>query len=345
MPPSATRRSFLTVLAAATGAGAAGRTAAGTAPPPGPRRIARLAQTPPLGWNSFDSYGVYLHEKAALANVEAMARKLKPFGYEYFVVDNGWFGEYKLVPGTLYPAEKHASDVRINEFGLLQPSRTYFPHGLQPVIDRAHELGLKFGVHLMRGIPRKAVEMNLPIQGTRHHARDIADTSSICRWCHYNYGVDMSKPGAQQFYNSLVNQLAAWGIDFIKADDLVPYPKEILGFANAIEQCGRDIVFSLSPGGPAQRKNLVYYRRANMVRITSDVWDRREDLDKGFAAWKKFQGTAYPGFWPDLDMIPFGKLLLMSPEKYAGTGSASLAGRGHTRWCELNKDQQRTFIT
>ena len=111
-------------------------------------RISKLAPVPPLGWNSFDSYGVYLDEEAAMANVEAMASKLRPFGYEYFVIDNGWFGEYELVPGTKYPAEKHASDVRINEYGLLQPSRTYFPNGLRRIIDRAHELGLKLGVHL-----------------------------------------------------------------------------------------------------------------------------------------------------------------------------------------------------
>ena len=101
------------------------------------RDISHLAQKPPMGWNSFDSYGVYLHEKAAFANAEAMAKKLKPFGYEYFVVDNGWFGEYKMIPGTIYAAEKHASDVKINEYGLLQPSDTYFPNGLKLLIDKS----------------------------------------------------------------------------------------------------------------------------------------------------------------------------------------------------------------
>jgi alpha-galactosidase len=317
--------------------------AAASAAMPG---IAELAPKPPLGWNSFDSYGVYLTEEAAVANVRAMAKKLKPSGYEYFVIDNGWFGEYKLIPGTRYPAEKHASDVNLNEYGLLQPSKTYFPHGLRPIIELAHGAGLKFGVHLMRGIPRKAVQLNLPVKGTKYRARDIANTQSICKWCPYNYGVDMDKPGAQQFYNSLINQLAGWGIDFIKADDIVPFPKEIAGVANAIEQCGRPMVFSLSPGGAVDMQHLSYYRRANMLRTTGDVWDRREDLDKGFAAWKKFQGTARPGFWPDLDMIPFGQLLLMSPKR-EGTKEADvkLAGYGNTRWCQLTEDQKQTFIT
>ena len=146
---------------------------------------ADLAPAPPMGWNSFDSYGVYLHEQAALANVEAMAEKLKPFGYEYYVVDNGWFGEYKLQPGTLYPAEKHAHDVNLNKFGHFMPSKVYFPNGIKPIADRCHALGLKFGVHLMRGIPRKAYEMNLPIKGTAYTARDVAitDPALNCKWC------------------------------------------------------------------------------------------------------------------------------------------------------------------
>jgi alpha-galactosidase len=307
--------------------------------------IRSIVQRPPMGWNSFDSYGGYLNESAAMANLKALEATLKPAGYEYFVIDSGWFGEYKLVPGTRYPAEKHASDVRLNQYGILQPSRTHFPGGFEPIAEYAHKAGLKFGLHLMRGIPRKAVELNLPVQGTKIRARDIADTNSICPWCPYNYGVDMSKPGAQAFYTSVVHQLARWGVDLIKADDIVPYPREILALANAIEEVGRKITLSLSPGNKAYLCNLPYYRRGNMLRITSDMWDRRSDLAKGFDAWTRFSGTACPGFWPDLDMIPFGQLLLMSPKQLADKGNPKLAGFGYRRWCQFTPDQQYTFIT
>lgn len=303
-----------------------------------------LAGTPPRGWNSFDSYGVYLHERAAFDNMKAMAEKLKPFGYEYFVVDNGWFGEYRLQEGTMYPAEKHASDIHIDGYGLLQPSKTYFPNGLKPLIDSCHRLGLKFGVHLMRGIPRKAVERNTPIKGTEFRARDIADTVNVCQWCRYNYGVDMDKPGAQEFYNSLVDQLAAWGVDFIKADDIVPYPREVAALAEAVARCGRPMVLSLSPGDHVPVESMEALKRGNMLRVTPDIWDERGDLDKGFAAWRKWQGRGHAGFWPDLDMIPFGRLQLMSPPSVAGT-DVLLAGRGHTRHSLLTSDQMRTFIT
>jgi len=310
------------------------------------RKISDLISAPPMGWNSFNSYGVYLHEDAALANIEEMAKTYLPYGYEYFVIDGGWFGEYKLIPGTRYPDEKHASDVHINENGLVQPSKCYFPNGLKRLIDHAHMLGLKFGIHLMRGIPRKAVELNLPVKGTKFHARDIADVNSTCVWCHYNYGVDMKKPGAQEYYNSLVNQLADWDLDFIKADDLIPYPLEIIGFANAIENCKRDIVFSLSPGGHVKFSHLPYYQRANMVRVTGDIWEREQDFDKAFNGWEQFQGTSYKGFYPDLDMIPFGQLMLMTPgEMYKKSDDARLAGHGFKRQCQMTREQQYTFIT
>lgn len=324
-----------------------------------------LTQTPPMGWNSFDSYGVYLYEEAAMRNLEAFAEKLKPHGYEYFVIDAGWFGEFELREGTMYAKEKHAKRLNINEYGLLQPSKTYFPNGLKPIINRCHELGLKFGLHLMRGIPKVAFEKNLPIKGTSYTARDIADTINICNWCPQNYGVDMSKPGAQEFYNSLINQMAEWGVDFIKYDDIVPFPQEVQAVVNAIKQCGRPIVLSLSPGGNVDKNALGIFQQANMLRVTRDVWDEQSYIDDCFDAWKKWQGTSGNGFWIDMDMIPFGQLQLMSPKPdfIKGTESFSeirdimkkaekdnkafelLSGKGFNRWCKLSKDQMQTFIT
>jgi alpha-galactosidase len=322
-----------------------------------------LAQTPPKGWNSFDSYGVYLHEKAAMANVEAFAKKLKLHGYEYFVIDAGWFGEFKLQEGTIFPAEKHARKMKFNEFGLLQPSDTYFPNGLKPVIDRCHKLGLKFGLHLMRGIPRAAVKANTPVKGTKYFAQDIADTTSICIWNHQNFGVDMSKPGAQEFYNSLINQMAEWEVDFIKYDDIVPFPEEVKAVANAIAQCGRPILFSLSPGGAVDPNHLEAFQKGHMLRVTPDIWDDQKGINECFEEWRKWNGKSHTGFWIDMDMIPFGQLQMMSPKPKGVTGTESkkeltdkiksgevakfelLAGKGFNRWSEFTKDQMYTFIT
>ncbi len=311
---------------------------------------ADLAPTPPMGWNSFDSYGVYLHEKAALENLEAFAEKLLPRGYDIFVIDNGWFGEYRLKSGTLLPEETHAEEIRINEYGIVQPSKTYFPNGFGPLAKRARELGIRLGLHLMRGIPRKAVELNTPIQGTPYRASEIANQEDTCVWCHYNYGIDVSHPGAQPFYNSLAQQVADWGFEFIKADDIVPYPQEIEALAKAIDDCERPLTLSLSPGGKVLPEALTSYHRGQMLRVTKDIWDNQRGIDQCFDAWRKWNGKSEPGFWIDMDMIPFGQLQLMTPpEDGIGTEEsaqkAALAGEGENRWCQLSDAQKETFIT
>lgn len=310
---------------------------------------ARLCPSPPMGWNSFDSYGVYLSETAATANLEAMAVKLKPFGYEYFVIDLGWYGEYKLVPGTNYAAEKHASDVRLDEYGHLLPSKTYFPNGLGPLVRRAHELGLKFGLHLMRGIPRKAVAQNLPIKGTPYRAAEIAKTDPAfnCDWNQQNYGVDMAKPGAQAWYDGVVQHVAEMGVDFIKYDDIVPYPAEVEAVTRAIAKTGRPIVLSLSPGDMVAPDAIGSFRLANMLRVTPDVWDDEKGLNNCFAAWRAWGGKERPGFWIDMDMIPFGLLQTMNPRAVKGQGGLDIrrSGVGTNRWACLSQDQMLTFIT
>jgi len=311
----------------------------------------QIASKPPLGWNSFDSYGVYLHERAAMANLEAMAEHLKPYGYQYFVIDNGWFGEYALKPGTLYALEKHASDVRLNEYGHVMPSKAYFPGGLKPIIDRCHALGLKFGLHMMRGIPRKAYDLNLPIKGTSYTARDVADRDPkrLCTWCTYNYGVDMSKPGAQAWYDGLMQHLADMGVDMIKYDDIVPFPAEVEAVAKAIKKTGRPILLSLSPGGDVPPDAIKSFQMAHMLRVTRDVWDQARYLDDCFDAWRKWTGKESEGFWIDMDMIPFGQLLMMSPRqglfREGDARAVRLAGNGNRRWPQFSHDQMFTFIT
>lgn len=301
----------------------------------------QLAKTPPMGWNSYDSYGTFLNSKNALANMEVLAKKYLSCGYEYFVIDAGWYNENGLEEGTNYPSTD--SRTALDKYGVYESSSTYFPQGIKPLVDKAHSLGLKFGLHLMRGIPRDAVKKNLPIKGTSFHAADIADTLNICVWHNLTYGVDMSKPGAQEWYNSIFEKFAAWGIDFVKVDDLTPFPDEIIAIEKAIKNCGRPMVFSLSPGDISNMLHLPFYRRTNMVRITNDIWDRKSDLDKAFLSWKKFQGTETKGFWPDLDMIPFGQLNLETPSSHAEEATAGNTSFKH--WCRLSKDQMRNFIT
>ncbi len=301
--------------------------------------IQDFAPKPPLGFNSFDSYRSCLSEEKAVALMDVMAEKYLPFGYEYFVMDAGWYSNIiELYPGTTRP--KKIQGLCLDDFGLYEPGRVYFPNGIQRLADHAHNKGLKFGVWIMRGIPRQAVDQNLPIEGTPYFARDIADTNSVCVWNQANYGIDMNRPGAQAYYNALINKLAGWGIDFIKVDDVVPNPREIVAIAKAIEDGGHTMTYSLSPGDVHHPAHLPYYKRANMLRITRDIWDNPLSLEKGFLAWEKFQGIAGPGFWPDLDMIPFGRLDVINIDTIP-----DLPADQRARQSSFTQDQMKTFMT
>ena len=299
--------------------------------------IPEFAPKPPLGFNSFDSYRSHLSEDKAYALMDVMAEKYLPYGYNYFVMDAGWYYEAELYPNSNYP--KKRLGLALDEFGLYEPCKTYFPNRIKALADYAHKKGLKFGVWIMRGIPRQAVSENLPVKGTPYFASDIADTTNICVWNSGNYGIDMTKPGAQEYYNALIDKLAGWGIDFIKVDDMVPNPQEIIAVAKAIEEGGHKMVYSLSPGDVHHPTHLNYYRRANMLRITRDIWDNPLSIEKGFFAWEAFQGTEQTGFWPDLDMIPFGRLDVISTENIPGLDEDHRA-----RQSRFSQGQMKTFI-
>lgn len=296
---------------------------------------------PPLGWNSWDSYGMYPTEKAMLANLEVMAKRLKPFGYSYFVIDAGW-NKVKNADGKII-------GMTMDQYGRYIPNKVTFPNGIKAVADRTHALGLKFGIHVMRGISREAYKNNLPVLGTSYSARDIADTTSRCRWNNDNYGIDMTKPGAQAYYDSYIGLIVSWGVDFIKADDITAHPSEIHAVRLALDKTGKDVVFSLSPGGDSRIENIAAYNEAEMLRITTDVWDNQIGFTRAFDAWEKWSAESENKFWFDMDMIPFGHLCLQSPDPNYLTADNKKEGvkgdKGKERMDNLSKDQKYTFIT
>lgn len=292
------------------------------------------AARPPMGWNSYNSYGSAVHEDEVKANADYMARDLKSYGWSYIVVDFLW--SYDNPPGSLIgnPFQKRLEDgsyipwLTMDEWGRLQPNTNKFPSafggkGFRPLSDYVHSLGLKFGIHVMRGIPRQAVWARSPVMDTKGITADqIADTNSTCPWMNHMYGLDMRKPGAQEYLNSLLNLYAAWGVDFIKVDDLSrPYSSaEIEGYRKAIDQCGRPVVLSLSPGETPLRDSTSVKQYANMWRMADDFWDSWKELLKMFDYAKSWEGMGGPGHWPDCDMIQIGKISKrgpVGPERYS----------------------------
>jgi alpha-galactosidase len=292
-----------------------------------------LAPTPPMGWNSWDAFGTTVRESEVRANADAMAG-LRQFGWQYIVVDIQWYE-----PNAQAHGYRAGAQLAMDGYGRLIPASNRFPSaadgkGLKVLADFVHGKGLKFGIHILRGIPRQAVAQNAPVLGTGFHAADIADISSTCAWNTDMYGVDMAKPGAQAYYDSLVALYASWGVDFIKADDMTrPYHQaEIEALHKAIVRSGRPIVLSLSPG-PAPIDKLENLRaNAQMWRIEDDLWDDWKSLRNMAARIESWDGLAQPGGWPDADMLPLGHIGIR-------------AERGNDRLSSLTHEEQRTMMT
>jgi len=294
------------------------------------------ASTPPMGWNSWDSYGTTVREEQVKANADSMARNLASHGWQYIVVDIQWY-EPNAQGHDYAPGAKLAMD----EYGRLLPAVNRFPssangRGFKPLADYIHSKGLKFGIHIMRGIPRQAVEQNLPIKGTRYHAADIADKENPCRWNPDMWGVDTTKPSAQAYYDSIAELYASWGVDFIKADDMGSHlyqPAEIKALVLAIRKTGRPMVLSISPG-PAPLSEAEFFEKyAQMWRISDDFWDDWKLLKKQFdytRDWALYVGRN--NTWPDADMLPLGRLRITAKE---GGGSPT----------KLSGDEQQTLMT
>lgn len=270
------------------------------------------APTPPMGWNSWDCFAATVNEAQTRANADVMADKLKSHGWQYVVVDIQWYEPQ--ASGFNY--RKDAKLVT-DDYGRLLPAVNRFPSatngaGFKPLADYVHSLGLKFGIHIMRGIPRQAVAQNLPVKGTTYTARDIANTNSICSWNGDMFGVDMSKPGAQEYYNSVYDLIASWGVDFVKVDDLSrPYElnrAEVEAIRKAIDQTGRPIVFSTSPGETPVAEGRHVEAHANMWRISDDFWDSWRALLEQFERLNKWTPYRGPGYFQDADMLPLGAI-------------------------------------
>ena len=275
---------------------------------------------PPMGWNSWDCYGAGVTEDELLGNAEFMRDRLKQYGYQYVVCDIQWYEP--AAKGNVY---NNFADLCMDEYSRLIPAVNRFPSsangaGFKPIADKIHSMGLKFGIHIMRGIPRQAVHRNTRICGTAARARDIASQFSLCPWNTDMYGVDTEKRGAEEYYDSLFKLYASWGVDFVKVDDIAntefspqnPYSadKEIEMIRAAIDRSGRDMVLSLSPGPAPLNKAEHLSKNANMWRISGDFWDRWDKLLNMFSFCEKWYPYVKDGSFPDCDILPLGKLCI-----------------------------------
>jgi len=293
--------------------------------------------TPPMGWNSWDCYGPTVTEAEVKANADYMAEHLAAYGWEYVVVDIRWFVANDKAGGYNQTDPVYVLD----EYGRYLPAENRFPSaaggaGFKPLADYVHGKGLKFGIHIMRGIPRQAVVRHTPVKGAPGITADqIFSPGEPCQWLRDNYTVDMTRPGAQAYYDSLLELYASWGVDFIKCDDLsapIYHAAEIEALRKAIDACGRPVVLSTSPGKTPVEVAEHVSAHANMWRMVDDVWDQWwyiPHLVEVAEGWYPWIGN---GTWPDCDMIPLGRISIRGE-------------RGEERQSRLTKEEQYTLMT
>ena len=292
------------------------------------------AKTPPMGWNSWDCYGPTVAEDEVKKNADFMAKYLKPYGWKYIVVDIRWYVENTKAGGYNQKDPKYV----IDKWGRYMPAENRFPSakggkGFKPLADYVHSKGLKFGIHIMRGIPKAAVENKTPIKGASAITADmVASDNALCRWLGDNKTIE-KKDGAQEYYDSIFALYASWGLDFVKVDDLSnPYHKdEIDMIRRAIDKCGRKIVFSMSPGETPIAEAAHAKSSANMWRIVPDLWDEWGHVKNLMEAAARWVAHCEDGTYPDCDMLPLGRIGIR-------------AERGADRSSLLAKDEQYSLM-
>jgi hypothetical protein len=304
----------------------------------------RLALTPPLGWNSYDAFGDSVTEAEVLANAAWLKDQLQPVGWDTVVIDFRWYDA--KADGI---RAQDPEGVMIDEFGRCIPATNRFPSaaggkGFKPLADRLHAMGLKFGIHIMRGIPRKAVSADTPIAGSAFKASQAilpeGDPNRVCRWNRDMYGVDADSPAGKAWYDSIAGQYAEWGVDYIKCDDIACLEQgrfygapEIEALSRSLRASGRSIGLSLSPGPAPVNCSRHLKQFANLWRISGDFWDNWPALNRNFdlfAAWLPDTG---PGHWADGDMIPFGRICQRNCDVKPD------------RWTRFTPDEQVTLMS
>ena len=297
---------------------------------------------PPMGWNSYDNYDTNIDEAEFLRSCEVVRDRLLPHGWEYAVIDIQW---YAGNTGSMRDRFQYIpfGKVTMDGWGRLQPDPDKFPSsaggkGFGPIAEKVHAMGLKFGIHIMRGIPRLAAHQHLPVLGADVTADMVANPSSICGWNPDMYGVRDTEAG-QAWYDSIIRQYAEWGVDYIKCDDICNtnlYPShfeaghEIDMLKKALDKVDRDIVLSLSPGPALLEQSWRYAQDANLWRITDDFWDEWRLLKDMFVRCERWQDHVREGCYPDCDMLPLG---------YIG----EVFGNG--RRTNFTPDEQKTMLT
>ncbi len=316
---------------------------------PGYRVYAQVSQTPPMGFNTYDCLDYSAADSAVKQLADTMASRYLQYGWNYLCLDWCWSfpGTGTSQPNQVFVNNAPTAATRLNmdSCGRLMPDTIRHPSavggaGLGPLIAYVHGKGLKFGLHIMRGIPRQAVMANTPIYGSSYTAANAASLTDTCSWLNQMYGLNFNTAAAAAYIKSIFSLYASWGVDYIKIDDLenslvsprTTFKTYIQAYRAAIDSCGRPMVFSTSPGATPIGDSAFFEKYANQWRMADDLWDNWANVDTMLSLFVKWHRCAAPGHFPDADMIPIGYLSEHGPN-------------GSPRYSSLTRSQQYLLMT
>jgi hypothetical protein len=275
-----------------------------------------------MGWNSWDCFGVEVTEDQVMATADYMAEHLLEFGWEFVVIDAGWYYHSEVTAISDYEKPQQYIDA----YGRLIPDTVKYPsaaagEGFKPLADYVHSKGLKFGIHIMRGIPWKAAEMNTPILGSDSTADHVEDYQNLCEWSNAMVGLKWDLQASQEYYNSIFKLYADWGVDYIKVDDVSREFQDwdMRAIARAIQLSGRPMVLSVSPGPSPLEEADFFLEQTNLFRISNDFWDHWKFIPRQMDYCMEWYPHITPGHWPDVDMLPFGKLRITGGDEWVAS--------------------------
>jgi Alpha galactosidase A/Alpha galactosidase C-terminal beta sandwich domain len=301
---------------------------AGATAPAAQAEAGGVDRTPVMGWSSWS----FLRMGIDTAEIEAEAKALvttglAAAGYRYVNIDDNWYE----CPGPQGP--------NVDQYGRWVINSAEFPgdgtdNGMQVVSEYVHRLGLKFGVYETPGISDQAVTENTPVLGTSYHADDIATTKAQNNYnCGGMTGLNYSAPGAQAYVDSVVDELASWGVDYIKLDGITDKNvADIQAWSAAIGQSGRPMVLNITQGSYTIKIAPELQQYANQWEFAPDIEINGPDEGSAdacnappftgclsvfpltsFAHWKdrfddvaKWQPYGGPGGFNDYDSIEVG---------------------------------------
>jgi hypothetical protein len=274
-----------------------------------------VGQKPYLGWSTFSEQtinGSFLTQANITAQSDALVSSgIQAHGFRYINIDSGWMGSF-------------------DANGRPIPNTTSFPD-IKALIDHIHQNGQKAGIYWIPGVEQPAVQANYPILGTQYHIQDILTVPYTAGNAFggpgtspYHYKIDFTKPGAQEYMNSVVALFASWGVDFIKLDGVTPgsYSDglaidnrlDVAAWSKAIAASGRPIWLTIS-WAIDQDYLADFQPYQNARRIEDDIecegrcgtltdWQRIYQRFRDLPGW---QNAASPSLgWNDMDSLDIG---------------------------------------